>query len=219
MEDSEEIFGPNNTVIVFDLHHVICKPNYTDMILHVLSDEDFWSKFSLVFCDPSFLLSSLHSLASGEHIEKTVLKTQKRYGRETEQLYRLVREVCNCQEIQTDIIDIVKNLKQKGYRVYIFSNISKRFMVHLQSKHTQIFDLFDAIYTTDESIDYLQKPHRQAFQNFLDTHVPEESYQVIFVDDSFKNVEMAKDMGMFGIHYTSTELLVRQLEKLLPLDG
>jgi len=170
------------------------------------------------FCDPFFLFSSLYSLACGEHIERTVLKSQSRYGREISHLYQLVNEVCNCQEIQNELMEIIASLKERGYRVYIFSNISRRFFEKLQSKYPQSFDIFDGIYTTDETIDYLQKPSRQAFEKFLAQFVPDESQQVIFVDDSIKNVEMAKDMGMFGIHYVNIKSLGKQLENLLPLD-
>jgi len=218
MEDRDDIFGPHNTVVVFDLHHVLCQPNYSNMLLHIITDEQFWAKFSLVVCDPFFLFSSLYSLVLGEHIEKTVLKVQSRYGKEIHQLFSLVTEISNCQEIQLELIEIILRLKEKGYKVYIFSNISRRFFNHLKAKYPQTFDIFDGIYTTDETTDYLQKPSPESFMNFLEKFVPDESHQVIFVDDSIRNVEMAKDMGMFGILYRNVRNLGKHLDNLLPLD-
>ena len=46
---------PENTLIAFDLHHVLFRPNYSEMAKHVLSSPSKKDLLGL-FCSPSFVL-------------------------------------------------------------------------------------------------------------------------------------------------------------------
>jgi len=132
-------------------------------------------------------------------------------------LYKLVVAMSNSQEPKWDVINLVKELKGKGYKVYIFSNISEGFMIDLKAKHVDIFSHFEGIHTTGEHLDYAQKPAREAFESFTSKFVPTDEVQVIFIDDKLANIEMARDMGMFGIQFISVDQVRSQLEQLIEL--
>jgi len=182
--------------------------------MHLLCDSNLLAKLSLMV-DPSFFGGALASLVSGEHLEKAVLQYEPKFGIEIRELYKLVVTMANCQEPKWDVINLVKQLKDKGYKVYIFSNISETFMGDLKSKQPEIFAYFDGIHTTGEHLDYAQKPSRKVFESFISNFVPNDEVQVIFIDDKLKNIEMARNMGMFGIQFISVDQVRSQLEQLI----
>eukprot|EP01124_Arcella_intermedia_P029893 TRINITY_DN6421_c0_g1_i1.p1 TRINITY_DN6421_c0_g1~~TRINITY_DN6421_c0_g1_i1.p1 ORF type:complete len:220 (+),score=40.90 TRINITY_DN6421_c0_g1_i1:39-698(+) len=217
MEPQQDpITNPSNTIIVFDLHHVLVKPNYSSMVLEALCDSALFAKFFLL-CDPFFTLPAAWELLRGGHLEEVLLKRTPTYGREMEELYRFATRICNCQDLRVNMFNLVRSWKEKGFKVFIFSNISHNWMEDLKLQHPDFFSLFDVIHTSGPSCSYLQKPSRAAFEHFLKEHVPDDM-QVIFIDDSPKNIEMAKDLGLFGLRFHSTALTQQGLEQLCVLS-
>src|SRR5436305_1050486 len=67
--------------------------------------------------------------------------------------------ILNSQAPINQSIDIIKDLKKAGYKVYILSNIGEHSLDVLKNKYPEIFSHFDGIMGTIKEDDYIQKPN------------------------------------------------------------
>ena len=109
-------------------------------------------------------------------------------------------------------IRFLKVMKEKGYQIYLLSNISEDAVSYLTE--TQSFmELIDGkVYSYEEKIN---KPDPRIYQILLNRYrlKPEE---VLYFDDLSSNIEQAKQLGMHGIVFKgreSIELAKSILEK------
>ncbi|WP_423189957.1 HAD family hydrolase [Alkalibacterium sp. f15] len=89
--------------------------------------------------------------------------------------------------------DVLKRLKENGYYLYLFSNVSQDFH---QFKHIiPGLDYFDGLFLSSDwkSI----KPEEELYQNFF-THFDLNPSECFFIDDLPKNIESAANLGMDG---------------------
>lgn len=102
----------------------------------------------------------------------------------------------------------IRELKSKGYRVYILSNFSEKL-------HSECGDKLDFLRETDGYIlsyqEKLIKPDDRIYQTLIEKYqlVPEES---VFIDDKQVNIEAARKNGLHGIVFTSYEKTVDLLK-------
>ncbi len=85
---------------------------------------------------------------------------------------------------------------------YIFTNGSKKHAENVGS-HLGIFDLFDGVYGI-EDVDYVPKPKRSPYIKFCDTFDIDPAKAIMF-EDSVRNLEVPKYMGMETVLVTSDE--------------
>lgn len=93
--------------------------------------------------------------------------------------------------------DLIKELKEKGYGIYLLSNASDDF--HIQRKTIPALSLFDGCLI---SADYkLLKPEKEIYLALFEKFslVPEECF---FIDDVRKNIDGALNAGMKGHCYS-----------------
>lgn len=91
---------------------------------------------------------------------------------------------------------LAKELKEKGYHLYLLSNTSKRF--HRFCVNIPALQYFDGTFI---SADYrMLKPELVIFQTFYQ-HFQLNPSECYFVDDNNANIEAAKMTGMSGFIY------------------
>lgn len=105
----------------------------------------------------------------------------------------------------------VKELKQRGYKLYILSNYSEK--IYSQTKEKMRF----LDYTDGEIFSYMYKvikPEKKIYDILLEKYslVPEEC---VFLDDREDNIAMAKSFGIHGIVFKNYEQAKRDLDELL----
>jgi len=112
-------------------------------------------------------------------------------------------------------VEIVKQLKQRGYPVYGLSNWSVETFPLARAKY-HFFDLLDGIVLSG-AVGY-NKPEPEIYQIMLDK-IGRPAQECLFIDDSLANVQQAQKMGFQTIHFKSSEHLARELKstKLLCL--
>lgn len=102
---------------------------------------------------------------------------------------------------------IIENLKQRGYRLGLLSVHSREWIEYCEAK----FDyhcLFDkTMYSYQVGI---SKPDVQAYQ-LIAIQLGLEPEQLIFIDDSEKNVIAAQEAGMVGLVFTHASTLTKEL--------
>jgi len=130
---------------------------------------------------------------------------------ENEKLINLVFE--NWYDILEPIetnIEILKKLKENGYKVYYLSNFHLAAFEYVTKKH-DLFGKFDGgIVSYKEK---LLKPEKEIYEKIINTYdlSPEET---VFVDDMKENVEASIRVGLKGIILKEPKELKRELAKI-----
>lgn len=101
--------------------------------------------------------------------------------------------------------DLVRELKGKGYGIYLLSNCSLPLRHHFHRIPGS--EVFDGILVSSEHC--MIKPQRDIFEKLFETFslVPEECF---FIDDSMANVEAALERGMPGTIFRDDAALLRE---------
>lgn len=109
-----------------------------------------------------------------------------------------------------ETVTIIKQLKNVGYNLYILSNFSEEAYRIFINSNNNLFDLFDGMIFSYQ-IGCL-KPDHPIYNKLLEAyHLSVE--ESLFIDDSAKNINSAKDLGILGILYKKGTLAV-ELKKL-----
>lgn len=103
-------------------------------------------------------------------------------------------------------VAIIEELK-KHVRVVAGTNtIDSHYKIHLDQRD---YDLFDKVYASHQ-IGYA-KPDLDFYRWILKEEGCDDFGQVLFIDDALVNVEAAKELGLYAIHFTNPEDLRAQL--------
>jgi len=106
---------------------------------------------------------------------------------------------------------LLDNLKRANtHRLYALTNWSEEaFPIALQ--RYDFLQHFEGIVVSGE--EKTRKPFSKIYEIILDRYQIE-PHKSIFIDDNYENVVGAKELGMNGIHFKSTEQLKEELTKL-----
>jgi len=178
--------------IVFDLGGVVVAHN----------EESFAEKlgefFSFVFgpdmkCVPSFwydydlgLLSMDETAASVAEYRNCCVEEAKK-----NMLYAI-----SLQEEVEPTVHLIKELKERGYKLYVLSNMSKEYIEFLRK--LPVFEYFDEQIVSCEV--HLGKPNLKFYQHLLD-HCNLNPDETIFIDDRKDNVEAGAELGITPFHF------------------
>ena len=128
---------------------------------------------------------------------------------ENEELINLVFE--NWYDILMPIessVEVLKKLKQNGYKIYYLSNFHLAAFEHVIKKHG-FFRLFDGgVVSYKEN---LLKPEKEIYEMIIDRYNLEPC-QTIFIDDMKENVDAAIKSGLKGIILRNPKNLKEELE-------
>ncbi len=112
-------------------------------------------------------------------------------------------------------IEILRSLKQAKFHLYGFSNWSAE-KFHLVRHKYEFLDWFEAIILSGE--EKLIKPDPRIFAVLL-RRVGCLPAECLIIDDSLKNIAVARDLGFQTIHFLSAEQLQAELFRLGVLDS
>ena len=112
-------------------------------------------------------------------------------------------------ELKEDILAYVKELKESGVPLFLFTNVpSERLVIY--DERLDFLKYFNKATNGDIYV----KPDIKAYES-LEEFTGRKFEEMIFVDDSLENVGVAKSFGIVGIQFTEVEKLKIDLEKLL----
>lgn len=129
---------------------------------------------------------------------------------QTSHIQGLIEKSNQSRKINFELIEIIKNLKNKGYKTALLSNNSITLRQRLEEKN--IADIFDELIISAE-VGY-QKPQPEIFEILFKT-LGVDSSEVIFVDDSKKSLEGAESIGYIPILFTNNQKLEEDLLNIL----
>jgi putative hydrolase of the HAD superfamily len=108
-------------------------------------------------------------------------------------------------------VELLRELRARGLKLYGLSNMSETIFAHLSARH-DFFGLFDGIVVSADV--KLLKPEPAIYEHLRDRFKLDFA-QSVFIDDLARNVESARRVGLPAIQFTSTEQVRRELAPLL----
>ena len=111
------------------------------------------------------------------------------------------------------IYELVKELKEKGYGIYLLSNTSSRF--YNFRKNIPALRFFDGEFISADC--HLVKPEPGIYEKFL-AQFALDGAQCVFIDDVPLNVEGAVRCGIHGVVYHGSPDLLRQQLRQMGVD-
>ena len=108
--------------------------------------------------------------------------------------------------------ELIRELKERGYKLYVLSNMSKEYIEYL--REFPVFDYFDEQVVSCEI--GLGKPDRRIYE-YLISHCKLEPSETIFIDDRKDNVDAAAEVGLQTMHFdrNDAEQSCQRLRKLI----
>jgi len=210
------VLTPKNVIFSFDLHEVVVQPNYWHMAHAVFCTVEGWKFICLLLLNPLIVVALLWRVMFGdnprvtEHIWFSMVQQFPVLNNCTQ----FFINVANMFVLDEGTVKIVRELKARGFKVFLFSNIGEQFWSAMHARLGAVLDeLFsDGLWIATPAKNYLAKPDPKAFQDFLDMIAAEsdQASAVFFVDDSRKNVCAAEAASARFLGYTfvnSHELL------------
>ena len=194
--------------IVFDLGGVVVAHNAESF------KEKLGDFFSFVFgpdmkCVPSFwceydlgILTIDETAAAVAEFRNCSAETAKEH-----MLYAI-----SLQEEVEPTVALIKELKERGYRLYVLSNMSKEYIEYL--RRFSVFDYFDEQVVSCEI--HLGKPDPKIYEYLL-SHCGLNPAETIFIDDRKDNVEVAEGLGIVPFHFDreNPEQSCEELRKII----
>jgi len=108
-------------------------------------------------------------------------------------------------------VALLRELRERGLRLYGLSNMSEPIFAHLEVRH-DFFKLFDGI-VISAAVKFL-KPEPEIYQHLRDRFALDFA-ESVFIDDLARNVESARRFGLPAIRFETTEQVRRDLAPLL----
>jgi len=104
-----------------------------------------------------------------------------------------------------EMMRVVKQLKQKQYKVAILSNTEHPIAPFLEERYKQHFH--SIILSPRVG---LTKPQKEIYEYTL-VQLGHHAHETLFIDDKKENIEGAKIAGMHAIHYTTHDVFLEEL--------
>ena len=104
----------------------------------------------------------------------------------------------------------VKTFHDKGYKCYVLSNYPKGTFENTREERSFEEFMDGAVYSFQVQ---MIKPEKEIYQVLLKRYnlMPAES---VFIDDNLTNVEMARELGMYAIHFQTKDETEEELKQL-----
>lgn len=194
--------------IVFDLGGVVVAHN----------EEGFREKlgkfFDFVFgpdmkCVPSFWCDYDLGILT---IDETAAEVAKFRDCDAATAKAHMLQAISLQEEVEPTVELIKELKAKGYKLYVLSNMSKEYIEYLRK--LPVFEYFD--YQAVSCEQHLGKPNHK-FYEYLLSHCNLVPSETIFIDDRKDNVEVAAELGIVPFHFDrrNPEKACEELRKVI----
>lgn len=194
--------------VVFDYGGVV-KINEQDLIKDIseylkISKEDYLREY--------FKVNNMFNIEGRGFEEVTLLLVSKFDNSEKvkEHMLKLLKENESKYHLNIELIEIIKELKNKNHKIALLSNNSLELRQKLEEDN--ILDLFDEIVISAEV--GCQKPQPEIF-DILFKKLELNPNEVIFVDDTPKSLEGADKIGYIPVLYKDNESLKLELSDLI----
>ncbi len=208
-------YTTKTTIIAFDLHGVVSSSDYWQILKLGLRYPGSILRLGLYSFNP-FFLRKVYRLWRSHKVAAAYLQMVETDYPFLKPTIDFLIQVGNAQQANKPLIAFIKQLQARGYQVHLFSNIGDLILDDLVAKQPALINLFDAICYTHARTGYVGKPYDAAFHAYHAQCNPM-GKQVIFVDNTKRNIAAAERHGMIGVLYTDADNVITTLTNLLTI--
>lgn len=196
--------------IIFDLAGVLLEFNVSKFLKSNCVKDDKISLFkNLIFGSNEWIKGDKGELTYSEIID-SICENNPNYSNELR--YILEHKDLNILISENKLVtDYLKELKNKGYKIFILSNVTKD-DINEHQKRFDFFKLIDgAVYSAE--IGYI-KPDKECYEILLEKYNLKPN-ECIFIDDMITNVEAANKIGINGVLFNNLEDVKEKIESII----
>lgn len=194
---------PKINTFIFDCFGVVCDPVVNNWY------KENRLKYGLV---DNNLQSLLKELDLGNASEDDIVDYFMKYDGVNSTREELRKDIDSYLKLDTKLVEIIKKLRDKGYKTILLSNANASFFKRkIYTTYPEFKDLFDNIIISSDI--KMVKPDPDIYLHTLSkiNSKPEES---LFIDDSKTNVDGAINVGINGYLYTDSNLFAEYIKSL-----
>lgn len=195
--------------IIFDIGNVLVHFGWREVFQEFGLEGDELERFADATVRHQAWVDLDEGIITTEEAKEAYAKELPEYRKYIDRIYQEMDKML----VQYDYaIPWIKELKERGYRIYILSNWSKPAYDACQNTALSFLPLVDGVVFSYKEL--MIKPNKKIYElicNRYDINPAE----AVFLDDTEKNITAARDYGLHGIHFKSYEQGRRELEKLL----
>ena len=180
--------------IIFDLMKVIIKKeSNVKTLMNFTNDSNKAEELQkYIFETEEWKLLDLGNITQEQAIREMQRKAPKEY---TNLIEEIMNKRCQYFTVNEETVKIAKRLKEKGYHIYVLSNMSE--FAYTYFKDIDFFQLCDGIMIS--AYEHLVKPEEKIFKTLLDRyHLNPQECLFIDDDDTGKSLETANRLGILG---------------------
>jgi putative hydrolase of the HAD superfamily len=193
--------------IIFDLGNVLLKFKPHEFLLRFTPDKEYINQFVSKVTRSKIWLELDRGTNSVENARTIFLS---KFPQEKEFIELFFDQWMDMLTPIEENIEILKELKESGFKTYVLSNFIKETYVHVSSKYS-FFSLFDGQIIS--GVENVIKPEKAIYELLLRRYnlIAEES---LFIDDILFFLKPAKKLGMKTIWNRPETDLREELKKL-----
>jgi 2-haloacid dehalogenase len=195
------------SIVIFDLGGVLLDWNPRHLYRKLIPDEAECEHFLAEVCHPEWNVSQ----DAGRSFAEAEAEAIARHPDKAELIRAWLRRFDEM--IPTAIpgtVDILEQLHARGVPLYALTNFSGE-TFRPTRKRFAFFERFRGIVVSGD--EKMLKPEARIYQ-LLCQRYGVDPQQAVFIDDSFKNVEGARAVGIHGIHFQGPGPLAEELKHL-----
>lgn len=197
--------------IIFDLGNVVLDYNPGAYLKEKLNDDKVEKIIlDIVFKSEEWPMLDRGVITEEEAIERIInrdIKNKEFIEIAFENWYEILKPL-------NDTVNLIKELKNKGFKLYYLSNFHSKAFDYVTKKH-EVFKFFDGGVVSFK--EKLLKPEKEIYTKILEAY-DLKAGECIFIDDVFENVEGANKEGIKGIQFKNIKDLREKLNNCGVLD-
>lgn len=193
--------------IVFDIGKVLLNFEPTEYLSNKVPEYCIQDINEAIFKSPEWLMLDRGVITEREAIERICERNKEI----SELIKRVMDDWYQMLTPIEEVVEILKELKGKGYKIYYLSNFHQLAFEEVTGR----YDFFKCF--TGGVVSYkvgLLKPEEGIFEKLIKTYAIK-PHEAIFIDDTRENIESASKLGFTAIHFTAGEDLRERLSEFL----
>ena len=196
--------------IIFDIGGVLVEYNPKTYLDKLNFEEAKKKEINEIIFHSKEWRKCVNGLISNDELINILIEQNSKYEKEIHQI--LDKE--NLKYMlppKKEMIEYYKSLKQKGYQIYLCSNIEEETYNYVKNELGIVKEASGGVFSCFE---HISKPNVEIYNNLIQKYnlKLEES---IFIDDTEKNIVSADNIGLNGILFKNINQLKKELEELI----
>ncbi len=195
--------------VIFDIGNVLVDFRWRKMFEEFGLEGDELERFADATVRHQAWVDLDQGIITTEEAKEAYVKEVPEYREYVNRIYQEMDKML----VQFDYaVSWIKELKERGYRIYILSNWSKPAYDACQNTALSFLPLVDGVVFSYEEL--VIKPDKKIY-DIICSRYDINPAEAVFLDDTEKNIVSAREFGLHGILFKNYEQGYNELEKLL----